>query len=215
MAFWGRKPYDRVQVLAAADRARARGRLKKAIAGYRQVLGQSPRDLVVLGKVAPLLARTGQAEEAQRCFEAAARGQLEAGFMDRSLAVYVQAAEHFPERAFYWEEAARLHTLRGTRADAVLTLVEGGARLGRAVPDAGARLLRRALEIDAWHVEGRLVLSRLLLRLRQAAEARALLEELAPRLSGRPLRRVRGALFRLSPTPAAAWRWLRAALAGR
>jgi cytochrome c-type biogenesis protein CcmH/NrfG len=86
---------------------------------------------------------------------------------------------------------------------------------GEHVVKTGERLLRRALEIDPWHAEGRLALSRLLRRQGRRGEARALLEELAPRLSGSELRRVRGALFRLGPTPAAAWRWLRAATAGR
>jgi Tfp pilus assembly protein PilF len=215
MAFWRRKPYDRVRVLQAADRARARGRLEKAIAGYRQVLAEDPGDLAVHGKIAPLLARTGRDEEALRSFEVAAKGHLDKGFVDRGLAVYVQAAGHYPERAFFWEEAARLHLLRGTRADAARALVDGGVATGEHVVKTGERLLRRALEIDPWHAEGRLALSRLLRRQGRRGEARALLEELAPRLSGSELRRVRGALFRLGPTPAAAWRWLRAATAGR
>jgi hypothetical protein len=79
----------------------------------------------------------------------------------------------------------------------------------------GERLLRRALEIDPWHLDGRLALARVLRRQGKAEEARTLLEKVVPRLAGRELRRVRGALWRLGPTPAATWRWLRAAVAGR
>jgi Tfp pilus assembly protein PilF len=215
MVFWRRRPYDRVRVLAAADRARSRGRLPKAIRLYREVLAADPKDLAVHGKIAPLLARTGQDEAALRSFETAARGHVDAGFPDRGLAVYVQAATHYPERSFFWEEQARLHLVRGTRADAANALVEGARRLARAAPEGEARLLRQALEIDDWHLEARLRLARLLRRQGKRAEACALLEALAPRLSGRGLRRVRGALFWLAPTAGAAWRWLRAALAGR
>jgi tetratricopeptide (TPR) repeat protein len=140
-----RKPYIRARVLEKADRARGRGRLKKAIAGYRQVLQADPKDAAVHGKIAPLLARTGQPSEALASFEAAARIHLDAGFSDRALSTL-------------------------------------------------ARLLRRQ---------------------QRRADARALLEELAPRLSGQDLRRVRRALFWIAPTPAAGWRWLRAALRGR
>jgi len=216
MALWRReKPYDRVRVLEVADRARARGRTRKAIAGYRRVLAEDPRDWAVHGKIAPLLARAGQDEEALKSFEAAARGHEGAGFPDRGLAVWVQSAAVYPERAATWEEIARLHARRGRRTDAVNALVEGAGPVARMSPERGVVLLGRALEIDFWNVGGRLLLARLLRRLKRASEARPLLEELAPRVRGRELRRVRWALLSLAPGPGAAWRWLRAAFAGR
>jgi tetratricopeptide (TPR) repeat protein len=215
MVLWQRKPYNRVRVLEKADRARARGRLKKAIAGYRQVLQANPKDAAVHGKIAPLLARTGQPSEAVASFEAAARIHLDAGFSERALAIVVQAARFFPKRANFWEAASRLHRLRGRRVDAAVVLTKGGTQIGAATPAEGVRLLRLALEADTWNVGARLALARLLRRQRRRADARALLEELAPRLSGQDLRRVRRALFRIAPTPAAGWRWLRAALGGR
>jgi len=215
VAFWKAKPYDRVEVLAAADRARARGRVKKAIAGYRKVLQADPRDAAVHGKIAPLLARVQEHEAALASFEAAARGHLAAGFADRALAVWTQAAAHYPERSGFWEEMARLHLGRERRADAVSTLVRGGSAVGRATPEAGIRLLGQALEVERWNVPARIALARLLRRTGRRPDAAALLSEVAPRLSGRPLRQVRGALFAITPTPAAAWRWLWAAVAGR
>jgi cytochrome c-type biogenesis protein CcmH/NrfG len=210
-----RKPYIRARVLEKADRARGRGRLKKAIAGYRQVLQADPKDAAVHGKIAPLLARTGQPSEALASFEAAARIHLGAGFSDRALSIVVQAARFFPERASFWEAASRLHLRRGRRVDAATVLTKGGTRVGAAAPAEGVRLLRLALAVDTWNVGTRLALARLLRRQQRRAEARALLEELAPRLSGQDLRRVRRALFWIAPTPAAGWRWLRAALRGR
>jgi len=215
VAFWKAKPYDRVQALAAADRARARGRLKKAIAGYRTVLEADPRDAAVHGKIAPLLARAQQHEAALASFETAARGHLTAGFSDRALAVWVQAVAHYPERSGFWEEIARVHLGRERRADAVGALVRGGRVVGRATPEAGIRLLGQALEVEAWNAPARVALAHLLRRTGRRPDAVALLSEVAPRLSGRQLRQVRGALFGLRPTPAAAWRWLRAAVAGR
>jgi Tfp pilus assembly protein PilF len=209
VTLWRKKPYDRVEVLAAADRARARGQVRKAIAGYRKVLAADPGDIAVHGKIAPLLARTRQADEALKSFQLAAQGHVKAGFQDRALAVYTQAAAHFPQEAWIWDEIARLHLLRGRRADAVNALVGGGRRLEHVARPKGIALLRKALEIEPWHLEASLALSRLLAKGGEKEEAKGLLEDLGGRVRGSARRQVRGALFRLSPTPGNAWRWLR------
>ena len=54
--FWRKKAYDRSAVLDAADKARGRGRVRKAIAGYSQILAQDPNDHQVHARIAPLLA---------------------------------------------------------------------------------------------------------------------------------------------------------------
>jgi Tfp pilus assembly protein PilF len=208
MTFWRKKPYERTEVLAAADKARAQGRIRKAVAGYRKVLEVDPGDIAVHGKIAPLLARRRQRDEALRSFQFAAQGHLKAGFQDRALAVYTQAAAHFPEEAWIWDEIARLHLLRGRRADAVNALLDGGTRLGRQVRPKGIALLRKALEIEPWHLEATLALARLLARNRERVEALELLEDLAQRVRGKGRRRVRRAIFGMSPTPGNAWRWM-------
>jgi len=209
MALWRKKPYDRTEVLAAADKARAQGRIRKAVAGYRKVLAVDPNDIAVHGKIAPLLAQRRQRDEALRSFQFAAQGHLKAGFQDRALAVYTQAAAHFPEEAWIWDEIARLHLLRGRRADAVNALLDGGIRLGRQVRPKGIVLLRKALEIEPWHLEATLALARLLARSGEKVEALDMLEDLAQRVRGKGRRRVRRAIFGLSATPGNAWRWLR------
>jgi tetratricopeptide (TPR) repeat protein len=215
--FWRKKPYDRTQILASADRARAQGRLKKAIQGYRKVLEVDPSDHVVHGKLAPLLARKRRRGEALASFELAAQGQLKAGFSDRALAVYVHATSFFPEEPALWEEIARLEQIRGRRADAVRALIEGGGHLARnaQLRPIGVRLLKGALDIEPWHPEATMALARLLTQEKEREEALALLEDLAQRARGAARRRALGAVFRLAPTPGSAWRWLRAAIRGR
>ena len=151
--FWRKRPFDRTELLAAADRARARGRTKKAIAGYRKVLETVPGDLAVHAKIAPLLARTGQREASLASFRLPADGQEAAGFPDRGLSLVVQAAGFYPEELHLWEEIARLHLARARRADAVAALVAGGRRLFhlRAL-EVGAQVLRRAVEIETFDV---------------------------------------------------------------
>ena len=211
MAFWRKKPFDRSQTLAEADKARGQGRTDKAIKLYRAVLAKEPNDTVVHGKIAPLLARRKKLRgEALASFRLAAQGQLKAGFTDRAVALYVQAAAFFPLESELWEEISRLEQVRGRRADAIAALIEGAGHLGKTkrTRSEAARLLRRALEVEPWHLETTLRLARFLAGGREKEEALALLEDIAGRVHGKGRRRVRRAIFRISPTPANAWRWL-------
>ncbi|HEU4384185.1 MAG TPA: tetratricopeptide repeat protein [Anaeromyxobacteraceae bacterium] len=213
MAFWRKKPYDRSATLAEAEKARGQGRRARAVKLYRAVLAKEPNNAVVHGKIAPLLARKRKLRgEALASFRLAAQGQLKAGFTDRAIALYVQAAAFFPLETELWEEIARLDQVRGRRADAIGALTEGAGHLGKARPTRpeAARLLRKALEIEPWHLEATLQLAGLLARDGEKQEALALLEDVANRVRGKGRRRVRHAMFRLSPTPGNAWRWMAA-----
>jgi tetratricopeptide (TPR) repeat protein len=211
--FWKKKRFDRSEELAAADRARARGRRKQAIAGYRRILTVDPNDLAVHGKIAPLLARNGRRAEALASFRAAADGHLRAGFADRAVALFRQAAELFPDEEPLWTEAAKLHLQRGRRGDAVAVLVAGGRTLSRTRHrPVGAKLLRRALDLEPWQPDATMLLARVLARDRRKSEAVALLDELSSRVRGKLRRLARGLAFRISPTPANLWRWARSAL---
>lgn len=215
--FWRKKTYNREELLAAADRARARGQYRKAIQSYRKILKASPSDLSVLGKLAPLLVHARQHKEALASFQRAARGHFEIGFADRAAAVYAQAASFYPAEASLWEEMARLEQLQGRRVDAVNTLVKGSEHVGRRArlrPKA-ISMLEEALRIEPWHLEATLALARLLTRQGDRAAGVACLEDLASRVRGPALRRVRWALVRLAPTPEHGWHWLRSVVGSR
>jgi Flp pilus assembly protein TadD len=211
--FWRKRPFSRIETLAAADRARSRGRKKKAIALYQAVLAVEPGDLAVHAKLAPLLARSGRRGEALASFRLAADGQAKAGFADRAISLVRQAADFYPEERALWDEVARLHLQRGRRADAVAALLAGGRRLHRSGrhPEVAAAVLRRALELEPWQPDATMLLARVLARSRRRPEALALLDQLSVRLRGKLLRRARRLAFRIWPSPANLWRWIRAA----
>ena len=75
--------------------------------------------------------------------------------------------------------------------------------------------MKRGLEIEPYHVDTTLDLARVRRRAGQRDEATRLLQGIAARNHGRTLRRIRGAQLRLRPTPAALWRWVRAAVTGK
>jgi Tfp pilus assembly protein PilF len=208
---FSRKPRSRAELVAEADRARSRGKVRKAAAAYREALQADPTDPSVNVKLGPLLARLGDPEGGARCFRVAAKRHLDAGFVDRAAAVTLTATGVFPLDSAFRLELADLNVKRGRRQDAVATLLAGGkaqARAGR--PDLAAALLGKALELEPWHLETCLALVPVLVRSGHAGSARELLAKLERRYRGPALRRVRWAAFKVSPGLGTFWRWLRA-----
>jgi tetratricopeptide (TPR) repeat protein len=217
MLFRGKAPATRSEIIAAADQARAKGRLKKAIAGYRKALELEPKDPVIHGKLAPLLARAKEPQAALESFQAAAQGHLDKGFADKALAVYTQAAETFPRQLELWRQLAQLERSKGHRVDALKTLLRGRLHFRRKDEARQAiTLLREALDLEPTLFEVKLDLALQHAHLRQRAEAMTLLNPmLLDARDRRQLRRLRWTMLRVSPSMGAWGRWLRAALLGR
>lgn len=212
MAFWNRKkPYDRTRILEAAEKARSRGRARKAIAEYRKILAVDPSDAQVNARIAPLLAREGEPEAAARAFEAGAQSFLMKGFVDKAIAVYAQAAAVFPWDERLWTRIAELNFDRGRKADAANALLKGAQYMARHTkhrPRAVA-LLQRALRVDPTHLQATLLMADVLAKDGRKQQALKGLEALAAKSAGPALRQIRRAQFFISPTPAALWRWIK------
>ncbi len=216
MLFTREKSYDRFDILAAAEKARSKGRLRKAIVEYRKVLEIDPDDHVIHGKVAPLLAERKRLDEAWSSFVAAGEGYHRNGYINQAVSIYIQAARYLPRKLEVWETIARLQEERELPADGVKALLSGCHYFRRRDqrPEA-IHLLRLACKIQPWHFEATYILAKVLAKGGDKGEALQLLHGLAERVQGRNLRRARAALFRMSPSLGAAWRWLRAAIAAR
>ncbi|MEE2678787.1 MAG: tetratricopeptide repeat protein [Myxococcota bacterium] len=208
--FRRRLAYDRARILDLAARARARGRRRRAIDLYRQVLFVEPRNGELHAKLAPLLADTGQEFDAWQSYRGVARACLRDGHTEKALALYREAASRLPRQVEAWEAAARLLHRSGRHAEAIETLHDGSRKFrSRRLRPQAIHLLRRARELDAWHFEIVRDLAKLLDATRQRAEAGRLLEGLAEHTEGTLLRRVRSAQFQRAPGVASFWRWLR------
>jgi tetratricopeptide (TPR) repeat protein len=208
--------YDRDEILKAAEKAERKGDRARAVAEYEKVLRWEPQNLPLHQKVAVLLAESGRDAEAWSRFVSAAEGYVKDGFQDKAAAVYTQASGYLKTKVDLWLALADLHVRRGRRADGVKACLDGRRSFRKLNQQHQAsQLLRKALEIEPFHLEGTLDLARLRRRTGGREEARRLLHGVAVRNQGPALRRIRAAQVRLSPTPAALWRWLRAAVAGR
>jgi tetratricopeptide (TPR) repeat protein len=204
--------YDRKWLLGEAEKARGRGRRRRAISFYRRILAAEPHDTNLHSRIAPLLAATGKRFDAWQSYRKAAQAHLKNRSYQEALTLYRQAAKALPTQIEAWRWVAKLE-LKCERSEAAIrALLEGRAkfRSRRRRPEAIA-LLREARSIDAWRIDIVLDLARLLRRTRQAPEAQWILGHLAERMSGRNLRLVRGAQWRIEPSLKHSWNWLRAA----
>ena len=211
-----RLDYDRKRLLSEAEKARTRGRRRRAISLYRRILAAEPHDAYLHARLAPLLAATGERFDAWQSYRRAAQTQLRNQFCGEALALYREAAKLLPMEIEAWQWVAKLEMRSERREAAIAALLEGRKkfRSRRRRPEAIA-LLRQARSIDEWRVDIVLDLARLLRRSRQTPEAQWILGQLAERVSGRDLRIVRGAQWRIEPSLKHSWNWIRAAFAAQ
>ena len=211
-----RPEYDRKWLLAEAENARARGRRRRAISFYRRILAAEPHNPELHARVAPLLAATGKRFDAWQSYRQAADAHLKNQSRDEALAVYREATKMLPRQFEAWQWVAKLELARGRNKAALGALLKGRSRFRsrRRRPEAIA-LLREAKSIDESRIGIVLDLVRLLRRSGQSPEAQWILAQLGERMSGRDLRIVRGAQWRIEPSLKHSWNWLRAAFASQ
>jgi tetratricopeptide (TPR) repeat protein len=211
-----RTDYDRKWLLAEAEKARIRGRRRRAISLYRRILAAEPHDPTLHARVAPLLAAAGKRFDAWQSYRQAAQVHLKNQNKEESLALYRDATKTLPMQIEAWQWVAKLELKRERREAAIGALLEGRTkfRSRRRRPEA-ITLLREARSIDEWRVDIVLDLARLLRRSGQSPEAQWILDQLAEKTSGRDLRIVRGAQWRIEPSLKHSWKWLRAAFAAQ
>ncbi len=215
MFFKTSKPYSRAEALTAAGTAQNRGKTVKAITGYLSILEKDPNDLQVHAKLGPLLAKKKRFGEAWSSFKTAGEGYTLDGFGDKALSVYTQATRSMPMEIETWKAVSKLQRNRGLKVDSVNTLLKGHRNFrSRKLRPAAVYMLRKAWKIIPWHFEVTFELARLLAKTDKKAEALELLNGLAKREGRTNIRRIRGAIFKISPGAGSAWRWLRAALRG-
>lgn len=216
MAFWKKKTYSRSERLEAAGNLRTKGKKKKAIAEYRLVLKDHPKDFEVHGKMAPLLAETKQYKEAWRSFKFAADGFKQKGFVDKAMSMFNQAARVMPGELQVWEALASLELERGRKVDAIKALYEGHRNFRKALLRPNAiRLLMKLLQIEPGHFDATFNLAGLLKKTGKKQDALKYLNKLVEQNKGKNLRRVRGAIFWTTPGPGPLWHWTRALVLGK
>jgi tetratricopeptide (TPR) repeat protein len=207
------QPYDRKQLIAEAHRARIGGRDRQAIALYRRILIEEPRNTEVALRAAPLLAYQGASFEAWQLFRTAVTELLRSRRAEAGLGVLREACRCVPHEYEAWLRRARLELKLGREETAYQTLLEGRQHFRTSQTRAQAiALLTLARAIEPWDPEVCVDLARLYKGTDQAEAALELLASLAERVRGQALRKVRALQWRISLSFRDGWAWLRALL---
>ncbi len=137
-----RLDYDRNWLLAQAEKARIRGRRRRAISLYRRILAAEPHDPNLHARVAPLLAAAGKRFDAWQSYRQAAQTHLKNKGREEALALYRDATKMLPMQIEAWQWVARLELKREKREAAIGALLEGRTkfRSRRRRPEAIALL---------------------------------------------------------------------------
>ncbi len=217
MGLFGRSQrLSRSQLSRAASRAQAKGRYKKALRLYQELLEREPDNREVQKKIAGLQARTNAKADAWASFRFSAEAFLLEGFADKAIGVYREAAHYLPHEPEAWSAIADIHIDQDRRHDAVAVLREGRRQMrSRRLRAEAIRLLTRARDLEPSSFEVGFDLSRLYWKTGARSESIGLLEQLE-RVSTKPqLVRLRRTHFVRYPNVVTGWRWLRAAVLRR
>jgi tetratricopeptide (TPR) repeat protein len=203
--------FDRKALAAAASDARGRGDRKEALARYREILQSAPDDFEVHGKLAQLLAESGDLAAASMSFHAGAEGYHKRGFTDRAIALLKQAVEHNRSDVDAWLRIAELTVVRKRLKEAAKILADARAvfrKNKRGSLASAARILDAALTLERDRVDLAIDRARVAKKMGQRSYGILLLTDLCARVDVRTRKRLRRALFGLRKTPASFWRWL-------
>ena len=205
------QPYDRNQLIANAHRARNRGRDRQAIALYRRILIEEPKNAEVALRAAPLLAYHGESFEAWQLFRNALTELLRGHRIEAGLGAVREACRCVPHEYEAWRCRAHIERKLGREEAAYQTLLEG--RQHFRTPETRAQaiaLLTRARAIEPWDPDVCIDLARLYMRTDQVDAALELLAAIVERVEGKELHRVRALQWRMTLSFRHGWLWLRA-----
>lgn len=193
-----------------ANRARNQGKHREAIRLYRTLLVENPNHREAALRLAPMLAIAGEFFEAWQLYRRVALEHARDKQYFECLAVYREACRFVPGEFEAWRLCADLLVKLKRHDEAFETLLDGRTHFTHAPHRAQAiALLTRAREIEPWAGFVLLDLARLYAGQGLSELALELLANLAPRVEGRDLRRVRFLQLRLTLSARHLFLWLK------
>ena len=111
-------PVNREQVVQAAEKLVAKGKIEAAIKEYRKVLEDSPSDTTTLNRVGDLWARLNKNDEAIKVYTQTAASFTEDGFFVKAIAIYKKVIKLDPTRLEVYEKLADLYHRQGLTNEA-------------------------------------------------------------------------------------------------
>ncbi|MEQ1643278.1 MAG: tetratricopeptide repeat protein [Pyrinomonadaceae bacterium] len=126
--------FDKGKAMRNAERFVAQGKIRAAIAEYRGVVDNDPRDIATLNMLGDLHAKNSEKREAVTCYMQVAEHYNKQGFAQKAIAIYNKISRIQPDSIEVSTKLAELHKGKGSLSEArshYTTLAEHYQKHGR------------------------------------------------------------------------------------
>ncbi len=126
--------FDKAKAMRSAEKYVAHGKIRQAIAEYRAVVDNDPRDIATLNMLGDLYVKASEKRDAVNCYMQVADHYNKQGFAQKAIAVYNKISRIQPDSMDVSAKLAELHKVKGSLAEArshYTTLAEHYQKQGR------------------------------------------------------------------------------------
>ncbi|HMC30211.1 MAG TPA: tetratricopeptide repeat protein, partial [Candidatus Angelobacter sp.] len=178
--------FNKVKVLAQAEKFVQQGKLANAIAEYEKVIKEDPKDLTVLNTVGDLYLRMGSNDQATHYFKRVGDQYAQNGFTLKAIAIYKKLTKISPYTAENTTKLAELYGQQGLFNDARVHYMQVADQLLKSGENAqAARVFQKILELDPENAHTQAKLADLYQKLGKKDEARNIYSSAAESLYAR------------------------------
>ncbi|MGB9123303.1 MAG: tetratricopeptide repeat protein, partial [Candidatus Angelobacter sp.] len=165
--------FNKVKVLAQAEKFVQQGKLPSAISEYEKVIKEDPKDLTVLNTIGDLYARVGNNDQATYYFKKVGDQYAQNGFAVKAIAIYKKLTKIGPYNSENITKLAELYGQQGLYNDARVHYMQVADHLLKSGDNAqAARVFQKILELDPENAHTQAKLADLYTKLGKKEEAR-------------------------------------------
>ncbi len=178
--------FNKVKVLAQAEKFVQQGKLPNAISEYEKVTKEDPKDLTVLNTIGDLYARVGNNEQAVYYFKKVGDQYAQNGFAVKAIAIYKKLTKIGPYNSEHTTKLAELYGQQGLYNDARVHYMQVADHLLKSGDNQqAARVFQKILELDPENAHTQTKLADLYTKLGKKDEARNIFYSAAETLYAR------------------------------
>lgn len=165
--------FNKVKVLAQAEKFVQQGKLPNAISEYEKVIKEDPKDLTVLNTIGDLYARVGNNDQATHYFKKVGDQYAQNGFAVKAIAIYKKLTKIGPYNSENTTKLAELYGQQGLYNDARVHYMQVADHLLKSGDNAqAARVFQKILELDPENAHTQAKLADLYTKLGKKDDAR-------------------------------------------
>src|SRR5215831_14124786 len=178
--------FNKVKVLAQAEKFVQQGKLPNAISEYEKIIKEDPKDLTVLNTIGDLYARVGNNDQAVYYFKKVGDQYAQNGFAVKAIAIYKKLTKIGPYNSEHSTKLAELYGQQGLYNDARVHYMQVADHLLKSGDNQqAARVFQKILELDPENAHTQAKLADLYTKLGKKDKARNIFYSAAETLYAR------------------------------